>query len=165
MRLLHVTTLTAVWVVLWGSLSPATVLSGIGLALGLRALRPSDRRWRIHPSGVLRLLQVLAVDLWRSNVAMAEAVVKGPDAVEEHLVEVPLRRLGAPLDGVVDLLVTLTPGSIAVGLARQPEGPSTLTVHVLETTPTSTAAAVHRLEDAVAGAITVVGPTREGVRA
>lgn len=141
----QVAVLVAFWVVLWGSVSPGIVVSGIVLsALLLRggAAHPVP----VRPVRILVLAWTLAVEVGVANVAMARAVFRGPERSVERRMRVSLRTVGAGLDAAIALAVTLTPGTIAVGLERRPGRPTVLRLHVLDGTVEDTAASVHRIE-------------------
>lgn len=153
--LAHVLLLAAFWVGLWGTISPATVVSGLVLGVALRHLRGRRSTWQVHPVGAARALAVIGWNILVANVAMARAVIVGPDRVQEHDVQVALTRLGAPLDALLALAVTVTPGTIASDITRRDGLPSVLHVHALAASPTEVAESVRRIEASIDGAISV----------
>ena len=141
----QVSVLVAFWVVLWGSITPGTVLTGILLSVLLLrggAAHPVP----VRPVRILRLLWTLVIEVGLANIAMARAVFRGPERSVERRLRVSLRTVGAGLDAAIALAVTLTPGTIAVGLERRPGTPTVLRLHVLDGTVEGTAASVHRIE-------------------
>lgn len=148
-----VVVLTVFWTLLWGSATPATILSGVLVAGLLYLVRPRVWSWSVRPVGLLKLVALLTRDLAATNVAMARAVLIGGNAVEEHIVQVDLRRAGVPVDQLISLLVTLTPGTTSVGLTRMVGGASRLTVHALRFQPDQVRDSIHELESAVLAAV------------
>lgn len=141
----QVSVLVVFWVVLWGSITPGTVLTGVllsGLLLRGGAAHPVP----VRPVRILRLLWTLVIEVGLANIAMARAVFRGPERSVERRLRVSLRTVGAGLDAAIALAVTLTPGTIAVGLERRPGKPTVLRLHVLDGTVEGTAASVHRIE-------------------
>ena len=123
--------LTVVWVGLWGDLSAANVLGGLGLAVLLvRGLPLTD----IHEAGVVRPLGVLKFavfftgDLVRASVQVMRLVLFRRQ-LRPAVIAVPVR--GAS-DGLLTLLanaISLTPGTLTLEVDR-PLG--TLYVHVID---------------------------------
>ena len=74
----QVSVLVAFWVVLWGSITPGTVLTGILLSVLLLrggAAHPVP----VRPVRILRLLWTLVIEVGLANIAMARAVFRGPE--------------------------------------------------------------------------------------
>lgn len=119
------------WAVLWGSLSPLVVTSGLLMALAvvvafpLPPVRtPAGRR----PVRIVRLLGRLAVDLVRSAATVAWEAVRYGSRTSAAIVEVPLRADTDLLVTTVANLTTLTPGTLVLEIDR---GGQTLYVHAL----------------------------------
>lgn len=131
-NLLVVGLLTAVWVALWGELTPANVLSGIATAVLTLVALPLERPQR---RGAFRLLPALGYGLWFAkelvvaNVEVAWEVVTPRNRDNEGIIAVPL---AASCSRTVMMLIVnsigLTPGTVVVEIA---DDPRTLYVHVL----------------------------------
>lgn len=153
-------TLVVLWVLLWGKLSVANVVSGLVVALGpawllpMPAPRPAVRLrvWELP-----RLIAVVARDLAVSSVQVAyEALRIGREPVNA-VIAVPLRaRSDLPLT-LTALVMSIVPGTVVVEAAS-----STLYLHVLGVRDTeATRRSVWRTEELV---VRVFG-TRADLRA
>ena len=124
--------LTALWVLLWGKLSVANVLSGILVAAVLIAILPGERRRThfpvIRPAALVRLGLYLLRQLVISNVVLAREVLRPKSGLSTGIV-------GVPIPGCSDMLLTLmanfwamAPGTMPVEVQRSP---CVIYVHVL----------------------------------
>ena len=126
--------LVAVWLLLWGSITVANVLSGVAVAAFLFAVYPSDLPWR--PSGRVRPVPFLVlcgrfvVDVVWSNVWLTIAVLGPQRSVHTELVRVELRVGDPRLIAMVTNLTALTPGAMVVRVDVEGARP-VLLVHVL----------------------------------
>lgn len=109
--------LTLVWVLLWGTLSPANVVSGLAVALMITLLLPLPPvpvEGRVHLLSLLRLVATVAYYLVVSSVQVAWLAVKpGPPP----LTAVLRAHFAVKSDLVLALavnIVNLTPGTIAL---------------------------------------------------
>ena len=78
-RLWTITWLTSVWVLLWGTISWANVLGGIGVALAIMILLPLPRvpvEGRLHPFVLLQIVARLMVDFCVSSAQVAWAAIR-----------------------------------------------------------------------------------------
>ena len=125
--------LVVVWVLAWGDLSVANVVSGIAVGLLLLASFPvgrlPDRGGRtLHLLPAARLVGVFALNLVASNVAMAREILNGGRRIETGIVACPLR---VDSDGVATFLanvLSLSPGTLVLEVDHEPP---VLYVHVL----------------------------------
>lgn len=132
LRLWIVCWLVLVWVLLWGTLSPANVLSGFAVALVITLLLPLPPvpvEGRIHPLSLLRLLATVAYYLVLSSVQIAWLAVKpGPPPLTAVLrAHMPVKS-----DLVLALAVNifnLTPGNIVLEIDQTRR---MLYVHVID---------------------------------
>jgi multicomponent Na+:H+ antiporter subunit E len=133
-RAVIVAWLTVMWVLLWGDLSPANVLSGVLAALALVVVFPpsptNDDPFVVRP---LPALSFLAWFLWAlvvTNVRVAREVVlpASRSKIRTAVVAVPLRTRSGRLATVVANAITLTPGTLTVDARGRP---AVLFVHVL----------------------------------
>jgi multicomponent Na+:H+ antiporter subunit E len=124
--------LTVVWVVLWGSLSPLTVVGGFLVAVVaclVFPLPPLRLAVRVRPLALLWLVVRFAVDVVVSSVQVAIVVLRPGRPLRNAVVEVNLR---TPSDFVLTVVAEMTcliPGSLVVEARRSTH---TLYLHVLD---------------------------------
>jgi multicomponent Na+:H+ antiporter subunit E len=109
--------LVLVWILLWGTVSAANIVSGVVIALLITLFLPLPVvpvEGRLHPLSLLRLMAVVAYDLVLSSVQVAWLAIKpGPPP----LTAVLRARLAVKSDLVLALaanIITLVPGSIVL---------------------------------------------------
>lgn len=109
--------LIMVWILLWGSISAANILSGLAIALVITVLLPLPAvpvEGRVHPLSLLRLIGTVTYYLVLSSVQVAWLAVKpGPPPLSAVL----RAHLAVKSDLVLALAVTifnLIPGSIVL---------------------------------------------------
>lgn len=126
--------LTAVWILLWGSPSPADAVGGALVAVALIVAFPLQAR----PDDALRFrpLPALGYGLWFLKALVVSSLTVARDAlvprsishIRPAIVAVPLRTRSDRLATIVANTITLTPGTMTV----EARGcPATLYVHVL----------------------------------
>lgn len=133
-RTLLVAWLTAMWVLLWGSLTPANVLSGLLCGVFLVAVFPPVES-RDDPF-VVRPVAAISFGLWFlwalivTNVTVAREVVlpRSRSQIRTAVVAVPLQTRSGRLATIVANAITLTPGTLTIDARGRP---ATLFVHVL----------------------------------
>jgi multicomponent Na+:H+ antiporter subunit E len=109
--------LTLVWILLWGSLSAANVLSGLLVALLITLLLPLPAvpvEGRVHPLSLLRLMLAVAYYLFQSSWQIALLAVKPGKPPLSAVLRV---HLAVKSDLVLALAVNifnLIPGSIVL---------------------------------------------------
>ncbi|GAA2261484.1 Na+/H+ antiporter subunit E [Streptomyces amakusaensis] len=126
-----ITWLAVVWVLLWGNLSWANVITGFVVAVVLCLVFPLpsvDLRLRLHPLGIVRLVVHLLWDMYTSGLKVSRQMFDSR----------PYRAavLAVPLRCRSDLMLTAT----AVAVSNVPDGSvvevrrsnATLFVHILE---------------------------------
>lgn len=121
-RVANLAWLTAVWVLLWGTVSVANVLGGLVVALVVTWLLPLPRvpvEGRVHPISVIELL---AVVLWYSVLSAAQvawaAVRPGPPPITGVL----RHRVAIKSDLVLTLFIdalTVVPGTLVLEVDRR----------------------------------------------
>lgn len=107
--------LIAVWCGLWGSVSPANLLSGAAVALAAVALGfgPVSRKGiRLLP--LLRLVWLVAVDLVKSTFYVAVEVLTPTDRTTEAIFAVRIPPAGRAHFLMLVVAITLTPGTAVV---------------------------------------------------
>jgi multicomponent Na+:H+ antiporter subunit E len=109
--------LVLVWILLWGTVSVANILSGLAIALLITLLLPLPVvpvEGRVHPLSLLRLIAVVAYELVLSSLQVAWLALKpGPPP----LTAVLRAHLAIKSDLVLALavnIITLIPGSIVL---------------------------------------------------
>jgi multicomponent Na+:H+ antiporter subunit E len=133
-RLPGMALLLAVWLALWGELTAANVAGGI-VVVGLVSLafpaRVHDRRHRVRPVGVVRLVAFTLAALARSSVTVARTVLRPTAArLRAGIVRVPLSQDSPLVATIMTQLIGITPGTMVVGVDA--DGPGiVLLVHAL----------------------------------
>jgi multicomponent Na+:H+ antiporter subunit E len=122
--------LVVVWLVLWGRVSVANLVSGSVVALVVVAIAGVSRSGQVHvrPGAAARFVARFAVQLVVATAVVAREVVARRSRIRTGIVAVPLRGCS---DGVATLIadtISLTPGTLTVEVRSDP---LTLYVHVL----------------------------------
>jgi multicomponent Na+:H+ antiporter subunit E len=124
--------LTAVWVALWGDLTPGNLVGGAVVSTVLVRAFPSAGPGPVgvvRPLAALRFFAYFLYKLVEANFVVAwEVLTPSNESINEGIVAVPIT--GAS-DSVVTLLanaISLTPGTLTIEVRREPP---TLYVHVL----------------------------------
>ncbi len=129
--------LVVVWVLMWGSASPANLLTGLAVAVSLFVLYPSQlpmwptRRFRF--GGVAVLVGTFAFDLIVSNFWLVIAALGPSRKVQTALVWVDLQFDDPALLTMITNITALTPGSMVVRAAHHDDGRPTVQIHCLST--------------------------------
>lgn len=129
-----VVVLSALWVAIIGELTRGTVLTGVAVAVGLRALlagtegpNPSRSRVRVLPAA--RFLATAVVDLVKGAMSVAHTAVTPTRRTRPALLHVPMRPSSSPsVLTAVAHAISASPGSVTVRVRDQPPA---LDVHVL----------------------------------
>lgn len=126
--------LVVVWVLLWGSVTPANVAGGVAVAAVLFVVYPSELplrpRTRIRPMPALVLGARFVADVVRSNVWLTMAVLGPKRSVRTELLQVELRVADPRILTMVVNLTALTPGAMVVRADTSGPRPQLL-VHAL----------------------------------
>jgi multicomponent Na+:H+ antiporter subunit E len=109
--------LILVWMLLWGTVSAANILSGLAIALLITLLLPLPVvpiEGRVHPVSLLRLIALVAYELLLSSLQVAWLAIKpGPPPLSAVL----RAHVAIKSDLVLALavnIITLTPGSVVL---------------------------------------------------
>lgn len=124
--------LALVWVLFWGDLSLANVISGLLLGLLVTVvfpLPPIEFHGRYRPLWHLRLIVILLRDLVRSSVVVAGQAFRFGRGMRNGLIRVQLRSRSDLYLTLTTELVSLVPGSLVLE-ARRSEG--VVYVHVMD---------------------------------
>lgn len=132
----YVLGLAAVWVLLWGTASPANVLGGLVVALVLVVVLPaprSGRRWPlVRPVALARLVGYVLVNAVRANVVLTREILTSRRPIPAAVIGVPLPVCSDELVTLISNLLALTPGTLPLELR---DDPRQLVVHVLQLEP------------------------------
>jgi multicomponent Na+:H+ antiporter subunit E len=116
-RLPRVAWLTLVWVLLWGTFTPQSLLGGVVVAVIVMALFPMPRlsdRLSVRPLRLLGLAAFLLYDLAASSVEVAWQILRhGPDA-RGAIVSVPLLTASDRVITIMANALSLSPGAMAL---------------------------------------------------
>lgn len=156
--------LTVLWMVLWRSTTPGTIVSGVVLALVLTWLvRRSDdhlERHRVRPLALLRYFAHMLVALVQSNLQLAWEVLTPTDYTKPGVLEVRLPPSSELVLTVIANSITLTPGTMTLGLRAET---STLVIHVLHLSDVDEARAeIEELHRLVSAALVHVSSSERG---
>ena len=129
-----VVALAAIWVLLWGTASPANVLSGllVGtlLVLIVPGLRPRRGQPRVHfrPIPIARLIGYMLITTLRSNVELTRDVLSRASRRHTAIVGVPLPSCSDEVLTLISNLLALSPGTMPIEIHWNPV---VLYIHVL----------------------------------
>jgi multicomponent Na+:H+ antiporter subunit E len=135
MRAAAVAALVGVWVLGWGELSLANVLSGVLVALLVLALfplgpLPERRGHTLRPLATLHLVGFFFVELVLSNVAMTRDLLGSRSRIRTGVVAYPLRVDSVALMTFLANVVALTPGTMPIEFDDAARAPKVLYLHV-----------------------------------
>ncbi|HTJ69125.1 MAG TPA: Na+/H+ antiporter subunit E [Actinospica sp.] len=123
--------LLSVWLLLWGSVSPLAIGSGLLVGIGLLWATPQpavEIGLRFRPLAALSLLFYVTIDLFISSCRVAWHILT-PRLPPSAVYDVPLRVRGGLMITMVAVAVTAVPGSTVVD-ARPDDG--VLEIHVFD---------------------------------
>ncbi len=121
-----------VWVLLWGDLSLANLVSGFLLGMLITwvfPLPPIDVHGRFRPGPHAKMIALLLVDLVRSSVVVAAQAFNFGHTMRNAVVRVDLRTHSDLYLTLTSELVSLVPGSLVMEARRQE---SVLYLHVMD---------------------------------
>jgi len=132
----YVVALALIWGLLWGSASPANVLSGLAVGGVLVLLVPGLRRrsgggYAFRPVAIARFVGYVLVVTVRSNVELIKEVLSRSSRIHTAVVGVPLPGCSDELLTLIANLLALSPGTMPLELRSDP---NVLYVHVLHMT-------------------------------
>lgn len=116
-RLPSVLWLTLVWVLLWGTFSPASIVGGVlvaALITALFRLPPSPDRLPLRPLPLLGLLGYLLWDLVVSAAEVSWQVVRYGPRARGAIMAIPLISSSDVVVTVMANALTLSPGTMAL---------------------------------------------------
>ncbi|MCM2419541.1 Na+/H+ antiporter subunit E [Streptomyces sp. RKAG293] len=140
--------LVVVWVLLWGSITAANVVTGLVVAVVLCLvfpLPPLSLGLRIHPVGLVRFAALFLADLTLSGLRTAWQTLT-PAPLPCAVLAVPLRCSGDLMLTATAIAVSAVPGSAVLEVQRST---ATLFVHVMGSDIEEARDGVRRLEELV----------------
>jgi multicomponent Na+:H+ antiporter subunit E len=116
----------ALWVLLWGDLSAANVLSGLAVGVVVLVVAGTTRggdpehRSRVAPLAALHFAGFFLYKLVEANLVLAWEIVTPRNRINTGVVEVPLRTESNLATMIVANVITLTPGSLVLEAVGSP---------------------------------------------
>ena len=128
--------LAAVWVALWGSVTPAYVLGGLAVGFTLLAVPTGEPReelaatqGRVRPLGVVRFAAFFVVALVRASLEVVVLVLRPRVQLRQAVVAVPVNGASDALLTLLANAISLTPGTLTLEVDRERR---VLYVHALQ---------------------------------
>ena len=109
--------LITVWVALWGDLTPANVLGGLGVVALIAVVFPGTAPGpasRVRPLAVLFLGGWFAVKLVEATLAVSREVLRWRPRIAEGIVAVRLGHVSPAVATLIANAITLTPGTLTL---------------------------------------------------
>ncbi|MCC6435658.1 MAG: Na+/H+ antiporter subunit E [Acidimicrobiales bacterium] len=156
-RILFVGALVAGWLLLWGDLSLANILSGtvlVGLLLVvLPTGRPDTGTLPLRPLALGRFAAAVLWDLVRSNLILARTILRWRPVLHSGVIAVEVHDCSPAMLAFIANTLGLSPGTMAVATSLHPP---TVYVHVLQLGDADTARReVHALADRAVAAFSI----------
>jgi multicomponent Na+:H+ antiporter subunit E len=155
MRLGPLALLVTLWILAWGQLTLANLLSGLLVATALLLAFPRRRREdghvRLSGLGIVRLVAYVAAQLVTSNIVMIRQVLQRSTVRRPGVLAHRLRHPSAHVATAMSSIIALSPGTMTVDVAADS---SVLYVHFFDIVDVGGArAALRRLERFVTDAL------------
>jgi multicomponent Na+:H+ antiporter subunit E len=134
--LAYVVAMALIWVLLWGSASPANVLSGLAVAGALLFLVPGIRgrargRYTVRPLAFFHFVGYVLLTTVRSNVELIREVLSRSSSVQTAVIGIPLAGASDEVLTLITNLLAMSPGTMPIELHTEP---AVLYIHVLTRT-------------------------------
>lgn len=130
-RLRRVALLVALWLLAWGEVSLANLVTGVVVACALLIGFPPDRRpghVRIRPVGALRLGGYVVTQLVASNVVMTRETLRRRPSIHSGVLAHHLEEPSEEIVALMTSVLALSPGTMIVEV--EPDS-TTIYVHFL----------------------------------
>jgi multicomponent Na+:H+ antiporter subunit E len=147
--------LVVLWLLAWGEVSAANLISGVLVGIVLLVAFPPVRRrvspLRLRPISAGRLLFHLLRELVVSNVLVAREIISRRSRVQTGVLAYPVQHRSEDVLSLLANLIALTPGTMTVEATREPP---VIYVHFLLLRDIEGARrSVARLEELIAGVV------------
>lgn len=125
-----------IWVMLWGEVTFANVLSGILVAtlLNLAMPIPPNSALDINFGGMVRLFGSWTIDFVKASISVSWLAIRRADPPPTAIIKVPMRTNDDISLTTAMALINLQPGGIIVDIDKREK---TLTMHILDASSTS----------------------------
>lgn len=125
-----------IWIMLWGEVTFANVLSGILVAtlLNLAMPIPPNSALDINFGGMVRLFGSWTIDFVKASISVAWLAIRRDDPPPTAIIKVPMRTNDDISLTTAMALINLQPGGIIVDIDKREK---TLTMHILDASSTS----------------------------
>lgn len=124
--------LLGIWLLLWGSVSLANVLSGLAVVALVLVVIPDarfhGRRPTVRPVATVRFVIRVLADVLRANAVLTREILSRESSITTGVVAVPLPLCSDGLLTLVANVLSLTPGTMPIEVTREPP---VIYVHVL----------------------------------
>jgi multicomponent Na+:H+ antiporter subunit E len=121
-RLLEIGWLTAVWVLLWGTFTPLSIVGGVVVGVAVIAVfrfPPPADRLPFRPLPLLGLVAYLAYDVVVSGVGVSWQVLRYGPAARGAVLAVPLLSDSDRVVAVIANSLSLSPGAMALQIDQE----------------------------------------------
>jgi multicomponent Na+:H+ antiporter subunit E len=121
-RALEIVWLTVVWVLLWGTFSPLSIVGGIVVGIGVLAgfrFPPPAPYLPVRPVRLLALAGYLAYDMVVSGAEVSWQTVRYGRAARGAVIEVPLLTASDRVVTVIANALSLSPGAMALQIDQE----------------------------------------------
>lgn len=124
-----------IWVMLWGEVTFANVLSGILVAtlLNLAMPIPPNSALDINFGGMVRLFGSWTIDFVKASISVSWLAIRRDDPPPTAIIKVPMRTNDDISLTTAMALINLQPGGIIVDIDKRKK---TLTMHLLDASST-----------------------------
>ena len=158
----RVVLLVALWLLAWGEVTVANVLTGVAVAGALLVAFPPGRRIghiRLRPLGALRLGGYVVAQLVASNLVMTREIIRRRPSIHPGVLAHRLQRPSEELVTLMTTVIALSPGTMTVDV--DPDS-TTIYVHflLLWDVDASRASLTH-LEEVCTRALTITDAPQE----
>lgn len=122
----RITLLVAIWLLAWGEVSVANVVTGLVIAAGLLVLFPptvgvgSPGSRPLRPIAFVRLLAYVLVQLVTANVVVAREILRRRAEIHSGVIAHPVPGASDRVLTVIANIIALSPGTMTVDVTHDP---------------------------------------------